>query len=59
MVAALFNGWADYRRLALISEAALADTQVVSAESAVAAAFLSLAFLVFSPLDSRTTATAT
>ena len=59
MVATLFDRWVDYRRLALISEAALADTQVVSAKSAVAAAFLSLAFLVFGPLDSWTTATAT
>jgi len=59
MVATLFDRWVDYRRLALISEAALADTQVVSAKSAVAAAFLSLAFLVFSPLDSRTTTATT
>jgi len=57
IVASLLHRWLDFGSIALISEAALADTQVMAAEAAVTTAFLSLALLVLSPLDPWTTTT--
>jgi len=58
IVAAFFDRRLDLGWLTLVSEATLTHTQMVSAKTAVIAAFLSLSFLVLRPLHSWTTTTA-
>jgi len=58
IVATFLDRRLDLGRIAFVSEATLANTQVVAAETAVTAAFLSLSLLVFRPLDSWATTTA-
>jgi len=58
IVATFLDRRLDLGWIAFVSEATLTNTQVVSTETAVIAAFLSLSLLIFRPLDSWATTTA-